>query len=215
MEELIDIEDGMLDCLTGISYQIPLSDEEVAKALNVLDRIVKKIDTVRRYIECLQCGCVDIIHYNAPEMDMIASIVLHIELQAEKRKKLKEDRRTDERWFDNLEEAYLQEPDEWNYNDAPDAELVPDLEVTEEWIDKCITFRNNVYSAPNKVLHIAEKKGNLEHIKYHITDGCLMELCIFERIPFHRYVDYTEGMNIVNDYKKERNLFMDSKKSYI
>lgn len=39
-------------------------------------------------------------------MDMIASIVLHIELQAEKRKKLKEDRRTDERWFDNLEEAY-------------------------------------------------------------------------------------------------------------
>lgn len=50
MEELIDIEDGMLDCLTGISYQIPLSDEEVAKALNVLDRIVKKIDTVRRYI---------------------------------------------------------------------------------------------------------------------------------------------------------------------
>ena len=158
MEELIDIEDGMLDCLTGISYQIPLSDEEVAKALNVLDRIVKKIDTVRRYIECLQCGCVDIIHYNAPEMDMIASIVLHIELQAEKRKKLKEDRRIDERWFDNLEEAYLQEPDEWNYNDAPDAELVPDLEVTEEWIDKCITFRNKVYSAPNKVLHIAEEK---------------------------------------------------------
>lgn len=209
MEELIDIEDGMLDCLTGISYQIPLSDEEVARELNVLNRITKKVDIVRRYIECLQCGYVDIIHYNASAMDMTALTVLHIDLKAEQRQKLKEEKRYNDEWFDNLEEVYLREPEERNYDDS-DEELIPDLEVIENWINQCKEFRNAVYTAKNKVLYIADKKGVLEHIKYHIVDGYLMELCRFGGKPFHRYVNRKDEIIIDNDYYKKEQSSLDT-----